>query len=106
MVLATCLKTLYKEQFEIIQSTTDDDIKSANLLPSMVAICNDCLSKFFSLTKYEKHDHYFVTTDTNRSSKYSILQTVPYDRDSSTPQLSNQLKTSLKARFQQSEARF
>ena len=76
------LKPLYSEQFEIIQSTATDVIKNAIVLPDM-AICNDCISEINSFTN-KRYYNYFATTCTNCGPRYSILQTVPYDRENTS----------------------
>jgi len=76
------LKPLYSEQFEIIQSTVTDVIKNAIVLPDM-AICNDCISEINSFTN-KRYYNYFATTCTNCGPRYSILQTVPYDRENTS----------------------
>ena len=75
-------KPLYSEQFEIIQSTKKDIAKNAIVLPDM-AVCEDCISQTFSLTS-KRYYHYFATTCTNCGPRYSILQTVPYDRENTS----------------------
>ena len=76
------LKPLYSEQFEIIQSTNNSIAKSAIVLPDM-AICKDCISEIFS-PSHERYHNYFATTCTNCGPRYSILQTVPYDRENTS----------------------
>jgi hydrogenase maturation protein HypF len=69
---------LYKEQFEIVQSTVTRAKKSAMVVPD-VAVCDDCLEETFA-HNLKRYHHYFATTCTNCGPRYSILQTVPYDR--------------------------
>ena len=76
------LKPLYSEQFEIIQSTTISSAKKAIVLPDM-AICNDCISEINSFTS-NRFYNYFATTCTNCGPRYSIVQTVPYDRENTS----------------------
>jgi len=75
-------KPLYKEQFEIIQSTKINAKKIANVLPD-IAICKDCISDIISLS-HKRYYNYFATTCTNCGPRYSILQTVPYDRENTS----------------------
>ena len=76
------LKPLYSEQFEIIQSTTLNTRKDALILPD-VAICSDCISEIYSFTN-KRYYNYFATTCTNCGPRYSIIQTVPYDRENTS----------------------
>jgi len=74
------ISPLYKEQFEIHHSTLNvkNASKQALVLPDM-AICPDCISDTSSPDKQKYYD-YFSTTCTNCGPRYSIIQTVPYDR--------------------------
>jgi hydrogenase maturation protein HypF len=69
---------LYTEQFKIIQSEALHTVKSARVTPD-VAVCDACLDDTFARSSTRYH-HYFATTCTNCGPRYSILQTVPYDR--------------------------
>ncbi|NPA59873.1 MAG: carbamoyltransferase HypF [Epsilonproteobacteria bacterium] len=71
------LEPLYREQFEIIQSTMINASKQAMVLPD-VAVCEKCIEDTsFPSSRYY---NYFATTCTNCGPRYSIIQTVPYDR--------------------------
>jgi hydrogenase maturation protein HypF len=71
------LKPLYKGQFEIIQSKLETSTsKTASVSPD-IAICEKCLLDIISFGKY---NHYSFTNCTNCGPRYSIIQTVPYDR--------------------------
>ena len=77
------LKPLYRKQFEIIQSSTKSIsslIKTASVLPD-VAVCSDCLN---DIKEIEKYRDYFSTNCTNCGPRFSIIQTVPYDRENTS----------------------
>lgn len=67
----------YENSFEILQSTKDSSIYKTALIPPDIAICKDCLS---DIKTQEKYLDYFATNCTNCGPRYSIIQTVPYDR--------------------------
>jgi len=71
------LKPLYKGQFEIIQSKLETSTSKYVSVPPDVAICYKCKLDIYTNKKYEK---YFSTNCTNCGPRYSIIQTVPYDR--------------------------
>ncbi|MBA3025636.1 MAG: carbamoyltransferase HypF [Sulfurimonas sp.] len=64
------------QSFEIIQSDTAASSKSALVSPD-IAICKECLQDVKNAGKYH---NYFATNCTNCGPRYSIIQTVPYDR--------------------------
>lgn len=68
----------YTGQFEIIQNNKSmhSPFKTVAILPD-IAICNECKSDITTNNKYNK---YFGTNCTNCGPRYSIIQTVPYDR--------------------------
>lgn len=74
------IEVLYSKEFEITDSTlnVNNGLKVALVIPDM-AICNDCKSDISSLETHKYYD-YFATTCTNCGPRYSIIQTVPYDR--------------------------
>jgi hydrogenase maturation protein HypF len=78
------IDTLYREQFEIVHSTCYDTnaSKVALVLPDM-AICRECILDIDSPYKMKYYD-YFATTCTNCGPRYSIIQTVPYDRENTS----------------------
>nr|WP_321266098.1 carbamoyltransferase HypF [uncultured Sulfurimonas sp.] len=78
------IKTLYTEQFEIIHSTCDVEkgLKVALVLPD-IAICSECILDIDSPYEMKYYD-YFATTCTNCGPRYSIIQTVPYDRENTS----------------------
>ena len=76
----TTLKPLYRGQFEIIKSKAISPLTSLKTatIPQDVAICDDCL---LDIHVSQKYDRYFATNCTNCGPRYSIIQTVPYDRE-------------------------
>ncbi len=73
---------LYKGQFEIIQDIVEiSTSKTATISPDF-AICNKC--KIEILTKPHKYGNYFATNCTDCGPRYSIIQTVPYDRENTS----------------------
>ena len=71
------LEPLYKGQFEIIQSKLETSTSKIASVPPDIAICHKCKLDIYTKEKYEK---YFSTNCTNCGPRYSIIQTVPYDR--------------------------
>lgn len=65
------------ENFEITQSETTSD--KSTIIPPDIAICSDCLCDIKDLTN-QKYYKYFATNCTNCGPRYSIVNTVPYDR--------------------------
>ncbi|MBU1927686.1 carbamoyltransferase HypF, partial [bacterium] len=62
--------------FEILQSESTSSSKSALVSPD-IAICKECLQDVQNAGKYQ---NYFATNCTNCGPRYSIINTVPYDR--------------------------
>jgi len=71
------LKPLYKGQFEIIQSKFEISTSKIVSVPPDIAICYKCKLDIYTKRKYNK---YFSTNCTNCGPRYSIIQTMPYDR--------------------------
>jgi len=71
------LKPLYKGQFEIIQSELETSTLKIASVPQDVAICHKCKLDIKNQSSYK---NYFATNCTNCGPRYSIIQTVPYDR--------------------------
>jgi len=73
---------LYTGQFEIIQSQNNKSkhspFRKATVLPD-TAICFECKTDI-STNNNSKYYKYFATNCTNCGPRYSIIQTVPYDR--------------------------
>ncbi|MBU1667563.1 carbamoyltransferase HypF [bacterium] len=63
------------QRFDIIQTQATGS-KIALVSPD-VAVCSDCLA---DIKEQEKYHNYFATNCTNCGPRYSIIQTVPYDR--------------------------
>jgi len=78
------IETLYREQFEIIHSSSsvNNGSKVALVIPD-TAICKECILDVDSPYKIKYYD-YFATTCTNCGPRYSIIQTVPYDRENTS----------------------
>ena len=78
------IDALYREQFEIIHSSSsvNNGSKVALVIPDM-AICKECFLDINSPYKLKYYD-YFATTCTNCGPRYSIIQTVPYDRENTS----------------------
>ncbi|WP_373003532.1 carbamoyltransferase HypF [Sulfurimonas sp.] len=78
------IEALYREQFEIIHSSSNvnNGSKVALVIPD-TAICKECILDIDSPYKLKYYD-YFATTCTNCGPRYSIIQTVPYDRDNTS----------------------
>jgi hydrogenase maturation protein HypF len=78
------IKALYREQFEILSSTNNinNGSKVALVIPD-IAICKECILDIDSPYKIKYYD-YFATTCTNCGPRYSIIQTVPYDRENTS----------------------
>jgi len=71
------LKPLYMGQFEILQSEFETSTsKIVSILPD-IAICKKCLKDIFSSKRYIS---YFAANCTCCGPRYTIAQTVPYDR--------------------------
>ena len=71
------LKPLYKGQFEIMQSELETSTLKIASVPQDVAICHKCKLDIKNQSSYK---NYFATNCTNCGPRYSIIQTVPYDR--------------------------
>jgi hydrogenase maturation protein HypF len=78
------IEALYREQFEIIHSSSsvNNGSKVALVIPD-TAICKECILDIDSPYKLKYYD-YFATTCTNCGPRYSIIQTVPYDRENTS----------------------
>jgi hydrogenase maturation protein HypF len=74
------IKPLYKGQFEIYNSKQENNADKIASVPPDIAICKECLFDLFSLKKQNNYFKYFATNCTNCGPRYSIIQTVPYDR--------------------------
>ena len=61
--------------FEIIQTT--NNTQKTTLVSSDTKICEDCLD---DIKNQDKYKNYFATNCTNCGPRYSIINTIPYDR--------------------------
>lgn len=68
------------ETFEIIE-TKKSDVKQSLISPD-IAICQECLEEFFK--HKNRREHYYLINCTNCGPRYSIIQTLPYDRDNTS----------------------
>jgi len=64
----------------VIQESNQSQ-KTALISPD-ISICNQCLSEFYDL--HDKRYHYFAISCTHCGPRYSIIETVPYDRVSTS----------------------
>jgi len=75
----------YKGQFEIIHSinnkSSHSPLKTVTVNPD-TAICFECKKELYKINN--KYNNYFGTNCTNCGPRYSIIQTVPYDRINTT----------------------
>ena len=65
----------YSESFEIIE--TKSNSAKTTLVSADIKVCDDCLEDIKNKSKYK---NYFATNCTNCGPRYSIINTVPYDR--------------------------
>ncbi|WP_294964264.1 carbamoyltransferase HypF [Sulfurimonas sp.] len=77
------IKAISSKKFEIIHSTANTKNSKVALVVPDIAICKDCL-KDSSTSKNSKYYDYFSTTCTNCGPRYSIIKTVPYDRENTS----------------------
>ncbi len=63
--------------FCIIESADEENIGKTTLISPDIAVCTECLEDIKSGGKYH---NYFATNCTNCGPRYSIIETVPYDR--------------------------
>ncbi len=77
MLQAKNIQPLYEKTFEIKESIHNlADTKTALISPD-ISTCQECLD---DIKKRGKYHNYFATNCTNCGPRYSIIQTVPYDR--------------------------
>jgi len=69
--------------FEIIQSS--DISNKSEIIPPDIATCKECLADIKNIQN-KKYYNYFATNCTNCGPRYSIIKTVPYDRDHTSMQ--------------------
>jgi hydrogenase maturation protein HypF len=69
------------QDFQIIQ-TSSNDLKTTLISPD-IKVCDQCLEDIKTTSKYQ---NYFATNCTNCGPRYSIINTVPYDRKNTSMQ--------------------
>ncbi|MDD2698350.1 MAG: carbamoyltransferase HypF [Arcobacteraceae bacterium] len=67
--------------FCIIESIHEENMGKTTLISPDIAVCMDCLEDIKNGGKYH---NYFATNCTNCGPRYSIIETVPYDRKNSS----------------------
>jgi hydrogenase maturation protein HypF len=67
--------------FCIIESINDANMGKTTLISPDIAVCTECLDDIKTQSKYH---NYFATNCTNCGPRYSIIETVPYDRKNSS----------------------
>ncbi|WP_373070596.1 carbamoyltransferase HypF [Sulfurimonas sp.] len=73
------IKTIQNnKEFEIIQSENNEQITT--LISPDIAVCDDCLDDL----KHGRFRDYFATNCTNCGPRYSIINTLPYDRQNTS----------------------
>jgi hydrogenase maturation protein HypF len=74
---------LHKGQFEIIHSDFQSSLFPLKIVsvPPDISICQECKQEIHNTRKY---DNYFALNCTNCGPRYSIIQTVPYDRENTS----------------------
>ena len=77
----TQLEVMGTIDFEIKKSLLYFNNSKAALVSPDIAICKDCLEDIKGVIKYQD---YFATNCTNCGPRYSIIKTVPYDRENSS----------------------
>jgi hydrogenase maturation protein HypF len=75
------IKPLYEKKFEIIQSSNSSQNSKTALISPDISTCQECLD---DIKKEGKYHDYFATNCTNCGPRYSIIETVPYDRKNSS----------------------
>jgi len=72
---------LYSKEFKIVHDESATQLKTAIISPDF-AICDDCKKDI--LKKNHKYSNYFATNCTNCGPRYTIIKTVPYDRENTS----------------------
>jgi len=75
------IKLKNDKTFEILKSSNDLTNNKTALISPDISTCQDCLRDAKNTTKYK---NYFATNCTNCGPRYSIIETVPYDRKNSS----------------------
>ncbi len=63
--------------FSIMESSNDTQELKTTLISPDMKVCNECLD---DIKQKRKYHNYFATNCTNCGPRYSIIETVPYDR--------------------------
>ena len=71
------------EAFTILKSSKKAEL-SGSVIPSDIAICNECLKELRD-RENPRHEYFFITC-TNCGPRYTIIERLPYDREN-TPML-------------------
>lgn len=75
------IEPLYEKKFRIIESSTNAQNSKTALVSPDIAACPECLE---DIKKDGKYSGYFAVNCTNCGPRYSIIETVPYDRKNSS----------------------
>ncbi|MFA7563379.1 MAG: acylphosphatase, partial [Methanoculleus sp.] len=70
------LRDREREGFTILES---DSGSLSGFIPTDVAICDDCITDIFA--KGSRYEGYWATSCVNCGPRYSIITTIPYDRE-------------------------
>jgi len=71
------------KRFTILKSSEKVEI-SGSVIPPDVSVCDECLTELRD-PRNERHDYFFITC-TNCGPRYTIIETLPYDRLNTTMQ--------------------
>ncbi|MBE6494197.1 MAG: carbamoyltransferase HypF [Methanosphaera stadtmanae] len=66
--------------FKIINSS--NEISGSAVIPPDISICDECLSE--TLNREDRHYHYPFTACTNCGPRFTVINTIPYDRKNTT----------------------
>ncbi|MEM3730926.1 MAG: carbamoyltransferase HypF [Candidatus Bathyarchaeia archaeon] len=69
------------EKFTIYESSREAEL-SGSVIPPDVAICNECLMELRN-QEDPRHDYFFITC-TDCGPRYTIIESLPYDRENTT----------------------
>ncbi len=70
-------KSVYADFY--ILSSSEDYKKGVSIIPPDISICNECLKELFS--ENDRRKNYFFITCTNCGPRFTIIHSLPYDRD-------------------------
>ncbi len=71
------IKPLSEKSFEILQSAKENKNAKTALISPDISTCQECLN---DMNKEGKYHNYFALNCTNCGPRYSIIETIPYDR--------------------------